>query len=194
MSLPVVQSAERICSLLSLHHQQASLSACTSQRGGGIKNTNHSSNNYKHVFHSPPPPPPLPAACLLSAVDWSVWSPTEPSDPPTTCHPASRCNYAVPSIHLLFHLLLSAAAIAANFYLLISTAKPQAQRIQARWAPAPLSPHRREALIRLQDLQPLGRMTHNETNIYLLHKQTSCSQNQCSVLEKFSCSQTIGSD
>lgn len=105
-------------------------------------------------------------------------------------HGTARCNYNVPSIlHLSFHLpnlqslslslllsAISAAAIAAKFYRVSHLNRQNTSPgIQPQWAaclPASYLPIKERSLIRLKDHQPLGRMTHKETqtNIYLLHK------------------------
>lgn len=92
-------------------------------------------------------------------------------------HATARCNYSAPSIHPLPRWLpaVSAAAIAANFYHVSHLNRQNARPgIQAQRAPAspPLSPHQQGGLIARRDRQPLGRMTHKETqtNIYLLHQ------------------------
>lgn len=109
-------------------------------------------------------------------------------------HATARCNYNVPSIlHLSFHLpnlqslslslslslllsAISAAAIAAKFYRVSHLNRQNTSPgIQPQWAaclPASYLPIKERSLIRLKDHQPLGRMTHKETqtNIYLLHK------------------------
>lgn len=104
MSHSDVQSAERICSLLSLHHQQASLSASIiSVRGWGAPQlplkTQHTHLTTRSTpFHILLPLSPTPL--LLSLLYWSVRSPTQTTDSWTECHVTSRCNYSAPSIHL----------------------------------------------------------------------------------------------
>lgn len=112
----------------------------------------------------------------------SQW-PTEAATTGEQWREASRCNYNVPSIHRRsFSQLapslpaLSAPAIAANFY---HVSHLNRQNISPGSSPSglPAACYRsieQRSLISLNDRQPLGRMTHKETqtNIYLLHKHT----------------------
>lgn len=97
----------------------------------------------------------------------------------TMCPPSSISPSICPTSHLSLPLLLSAisaAAIAAKFYRVSHLNRQNiSPGIQPQWAaclPASYLSIKERSLIRLKDHQPLGRMTHKETqtNIYLLHK------------------------
>lgn len=94
--------------------------------------------------------------------------------PPSSIAP-SICPASSFSLSLSF-CAISAAAIAAKFYRVSHLNRQNiSPGIQPQWAaclPASYRSIKERNLIRLRDHQPLGRMTHKETqtNIYLLHK------------------------